>query len=77
VLDLLSRINRELGVTMVVITHSLAVARRVCNRIAVIDKGRIVEEGATAEVFANPQSQIARELLDWSLETAEKGGDRQ
>jgi len=76
VLDLLSRINRELGVTMVVITHSLAVARRVCNRIAVIDKGRIVEEGATAEVFANPQSQIARELLDWSLETAEKGGDR-
>ena len=71
VLDLLSRINGELGVTMVVITHSLAVARRTCNRIAVIDKGRIVEEGATADVFANPQSQVARELLGWGFETAE------
>ena len=65
VLDLLARINSELGVTMVVITHSLAVARRVCNRIAVIDAGRIVEEGATSDVFAHPQSEVARELLGW------------
>ena len=70
VLDLLARINAELGVTMVVITHSLAVARRICNRIAVIDAGHIVEEGATAEVFANPQSEVARELLGWSFEGA-------
>ena len=68
VLDLLARINAELGVTMVVITHSLAVARRICNRIAVIDAGRIVEEGRTADVFANPQSKMARELLDWGFE---------
>ena len=74
VLDLLARINKEMGVTMVVITHSLAVARRVCNRIAVIDAGHIVEEGFTADVFANPQSQVARELLDWGFEDA-KGGD--
>ena len=74
VLDLLARINKEMGVTMVVITHSLAVARRVCNRIAVIDAGHIVEEGVTADVFANPQSQVARELLDWGFEDA-KGGD--
>ena len=68
VLDLLARINVELGVTMVVITHSLAVAQRICNRIAVIDDGHIVEEGLTAEVFANPQSKVARELLDWGFE---------
>ena len=66
VLDLLARINADLGVTMVIITHSLAVAQRVCNRIAVIDAGHIVEEGPTAEVFANPQSQMAKELLGWS-----------
>ena len=66
VLDLLAEINRELGVTMVIITHSLAVARRVCNRIAVIDRGRIVEEGTTADVFANPQSDVTRELLGFS-----------
>ena len=66
VLDLLARINADLGVTMVIITHSLAVAQRVCNRIAVIDAGHIVEEGPTAKVFANPQSTMAKELLGWS-----------
>ena len=63
VLDLLRRVNQELGVTMVIITHSLDVARQACNRIAVIDEGVIVEEGATEDVFANPQSDVTRELL--------------
>ncbi len=63
ILELLGRVNRELGVTMVVITHSLAVAQRICNRIAVIDDGRIVEEGATREVFAHPQAQMTKDLL--------------
>lgn len=63
ILNLLQDINQRLGVTMVMITHSLAVAQRVCNRIAVIDAGRIVEQGATAEVFNNPQSPVTRELL--------------
>ena len=71
VLDLLAQINRDLGVTMVVITHSLAVARRICNRVAVIDAGHIVEEGATAEVFSNPQSPVTRELLGWGDGSAE------
>ena len=70
VLDLLADINAELGVTMVLITHSLAVARRVCNRIAVIDSGRIVEEGATDDVFSNPQSSITRELLGFGESSA-------
>ena len=48
---------------MVVITHSLAVAQKICNRIAVIDAGRIVEEGTTAEVFSNPKSPVTRELI--------------
>ena len=63
ILNLLEQINRELGVTLVVITHSLAVAQRICNRIAVIDGGLIVEEGATADVFANPKSPVTRELI--------------
>ena len=70
VLDLLADINAKLGVTMVLITHSLEVARRVCNRIAVIDAGRIVEEGATADVFSNPQSNVTRELLGFKEGTA-------
>lgn len=79
ILNLLQDINRELGVTLVVITHSLAVAQKICNRIAVIDKGHIVEEGPTAQVFANPQSAITRELIEYdSLTTAladEKAGE--
>lgn len=63
ILQLLQDINRELGVTLVVITHSLPVACKICNRVAVIDRGRIVEEGATAAVFGNPQSPVTRELL--------------
>ena len=63
ILKLLKGINRELGVTMVMITHSLAVAHKACNRIAVIDAGRIVEQGPTDEVFGNPQSPVTRELL--------------
>ncbi len=63
ILNLLKDINKELGVTMVVITHSLAVAQKICNRIAVIDEGRIVEEGFTFDVFSNPQSSVTRELI--------------
>ncbi|MCL2530181.1 MAG: ATP-binding cassette domain-containing protein [Coriobacteriia bacterium] len=63
ILGLLKNINKDLGVTMIVITHSLSVAEKVCDKIAVIDEGKIVEQGLTAEVFANPQSPITRELL--------------
>ena len=63
ILNLLGDINRELGVTVVLITHSLVVAQRVCNKIAVLDEGRVVEQGATSDVFANPQSSVTKELI--------------
>jgi D-methionine transport system ATP-binding protein len=50
-------------VTVVVITHEMSVVDRICHRVAVIDKSRIVEMGAVDEIFANPQSAIARELI--------------
>ncbi len=65
VLDLLAQINKELGVTIVLITHSLAVARRICGRIAVMEAGRVVEEGTVAEVFGNPQAEVTRALLQF------------
>ena len=68
VLDLLGRINRELGVTIVLITHSLAVARRICGRIAVMDHGRLVEQGTVADVFGNPQADVTRALLQFEGE---------
>ena len=69
VLNLLAKINKELGVTLVVITHSLAVPRHICDRVAVIDEGVIVEEGPTRQVLESPQSEAARELVSFdSLE---------
>ena len=63
ILDLLRRINRELNVTLVIITHSLSVARNICDRVAMIDGGRIVEMGDTEKLFANPQSDILKTLI--------------
>ncbi len=63
ILELLREINENLGVTVVLITHSLTVAEQICNRIAVIDEGVLVEEGKTSDVFSNPQSPVTRELL--------------
>ena len=63
ILALLQTINRTLGVTVVVITHEMAVVDRICNKVAVIDNSRIVEMGAGDAIFANPRSAIARELI--------------
>ncbi len=64
ILELLHSINRELGVTMVVITHSLAVTERICNKIAVLDNGKVAEQGTTSEVLRNPQSKATRDLIE-------------
>lgn len=63
ILALLQTINRTLGVTVVVITHEMAVVDRICHLVAVIDNSRIVEMGAVDAIFANPRSAIARELI--------------
>ena len=63
ILDLLKGLNKEMGVTMIMITHSLDVAKRVCNRIAVIDHVKIAEVGPTMEVFDNPQSKATKLLI--------------
>lgn len=64
ILKLLREINHTLGVTIVIITHEIGVVRSICNKVAVIDAGEIAESGLTKEVFAAPQSQAAKQLLD-------------
>ena len=64
VLDLLKKLNRELGVTIVVITHEMSVVEHICNRVAVIDKGKICELGDVHDVFLRPQSETAKRLID-------------
>lgn len=76
ILSLLKRINEELGVTLVIITHALTVAESICNKIAVIDGGEIVEEGRTADLFANPQSSTLIELIENNRAAAELAATR-
>ena len=63
ILELLRQINRDFGVTIVVITHEMKVIDQICDRVAVIDQSRIAEMGTVSEVFTSPKSDIARELI--------------
>ena len=63
ILELLRDINKKLGVTIIVITHEMKVIDQICDRVAVIDKSQIAEEGRVADVFTSPKSAIARELV--------------
>lgn len=63
ILKLLKQINKDFGITIVIITHQMSVVTEVCKRVAIIDAGRLVEEGMVSEIFANPQSDAAKELI--------------
>ncbi|HYC73839.1 methionine ABC transporter ATP-binding protein [Brevundimonas sp.] len=63
ILSLLDKLNRELGLTIVLITHQMEVVRRVCDRVAVMQDGRVVEEGATADVFLHPKHPATQAML--------------
>lgn len=63
ILQLLQHINQKFGITIVIITHQMDVVERICNRVAIIEQGRLVEEGKVEDIFANPQSQAAKKLI--------------
>lgn len=63
ILDLLLDINRKLNLTIVLITHEMHVVRKICHRVAVMENGRIVEEGPVLDVFTQPQQPITRQFV--------------
>ncbi len=63
-LNLLHDLQQRLGLTYLFISHDLAVVRHVCDRVALLLRGRVVEQGATEEIWRNPASDYARMLLD-------------
>jgi D-methionine transport system ATP-binding protein len=66
ILDLLKTINKKLGVTIVLIAHDMEVIKRVCNKVAVMEAGKIVEEGSVSEVFAEPQHPTTKHFIQGS-----------
>jgi len=73
VLALLRDINREFGLTILLITHEMAVVRDICHHVAVMEAGRIVETGETYDIFANPQHPVTRSFLSGVTGTALPG----
>ena len=63
ILELIRDINKKLGITVIVITHQMSVVQEVCNRVAILENGVVVEEGGVADVFSNPRANATRNLI--------------
>ena len=63
ILSLLKELNKELGITIVMISHQLGVIESICNKVAILDNAKLVEQGELSDVFLNPKTEIARSLI--------------
>lgn len=64
ILSLLQKINKELGITIVVITHQMSVVKEICDEVAVMESGEVKEQGSVVEVFAAPKSEVAKNFIE-------------
>jgi D-methionine transport system ATP-binding protein len=67
ILDLLKEINARLGITIVLISHEMAVIKKICTRVAVMEGGHVVEQGEAYDIFATPQHPFTRQLVEHTL----------
>ena len=63
ILQLLERINKELHITILIVTHEIQVIQRICNKVAVMEHGQVVEHGSVLDVFSNPQQDITKRFI--------------
>ena len=63
ILELIREINRKMHITVIVITHQMSVVQEICNRVAILENGEVVEEGDVSEVFSNPRTDATRSLI--------------
>ena len=63
ILKLLKKINREMGVTILLITHQMQVVQMICNKVAVMEKGQVVEAGSVLDVFGKPQAPVTKRFV--------------
>ncbi|MEG6532260.1 methionine ABC transporter ATP-binding protein [Caldibacillus thermoamylovorans] len=63
ILNLLKKINKELNITIIIITHEMDVVKEICHRMAIMENGRIVEQGNVYDIFASPKEQLTKEFI--------------
>ncbi|WP_369434577.1 methionine ABC transporter ATP-binding protein MetN [Psychromonas sp. MME1] len=68
ILELLKKINKELNLTILLITHEMAVVKGICSEVAIIGGGKLVEQGAVGDIFAHPKSALARDFIRSTLD---------
>lgn len=68
ILELLRKINRELNLTILLITHEMAVVKGICSEVAIIGGGKLVEQGAVGDIFAHPKTELARQFIRSTLD---------
>jgi D-methionine transport system ATP-binding protein len=74
ILDLLKELNRRLGLTILLITHEMGVVRQICDRVAILEAGKIVEQGTVAELAVRPNSRLGQEFFPRKVDfTTEPG----
>lgn len=72
ILELLREINRKTGITIVLITHEMSVIKDICDRVAVMQNGKVIEEGKVFDIFTNPQTDLSKEFIQ-SASSTEQG----
>ncbi|OZU88686.1 methionine ABC transporter ATP-binding protein [Virgibacillus indicus] len=77
ILDLLVDINQKLGLTIILITHEMHVIRKICNQVAVMEKGKIVEQGDVLDVFLRPKQPVTRKFVQQVMGSSEEDDDLQ
>ena len=64
ILSLLQDLNKKLGLTVVMITHEMQIVKDICNRVAVMQNGQLLEEGSVLDIFSNPQEDLTQEFIE-------------
>ncbi|WP_155285987.1 methionine ABC transporter ATP-binding protein [Lacticaseibacillus zhaodongensis] len=68
ILDLLKSVNQKLGITIVLITHQMEAVKQICNRVAVMDSGQVIERGTLLDIFAHPQQKLTKDFVDTTMQ---------
>ncbi|MEE1181457.1 MAG: methionine ABC transporter ATP-binding protein, partial [Treponema sp.] len=75
ILNLIRQIQKKMNLTVVMITHQMEVVRDACDEVAVVDAGKIVEQGKVAEIFSTPKSEVTKEFLSHLTPSSSKGNE--
>ena len=72
ILELLKRIQRELGITVIMITHEMEVVKQICNKVAIMDGGKVIEKNTVEELFNNPRTKLTKSFINSVSSPAEE-----